>query len=251
MSATRKPRRWRRPTAPARPGDAPAAWLSTRYGSLRLDAHAADHIVLSGPVDINNADHTLTATLCRRDARSPFHLGDDHDDPRSVVERAGLVDLRRGWSKPAASVSAREKAAIEIDRVVNEWAATAQARTIMRQAARHGAAKAAWLSGIKIGEALARERQAQTERLQAVRALWELTPSRDPRYSPLSPAEAIRIYQARLTTAIEAHQAGNATVEETHKHLLALATLTRPDAGRAHDPLLWDALTALLEATEQ
>jgi hypothetical protein len=252
MSAPRT-RRWRRRPLPANPGQRPHVWLSTSYGTVRLLALEADIVEVNGQLLINNVEHTLKATLCRRDQRSPFHLGAEHDDPRRPEERARELELRRAWDMPAASDSARRKAAIEIDRTVAEWAATPQASAMLRDAAKHERRLTAHMIGIAIGEAGARERKARRERLQAVSALHDLTPDGDPAYSPLSPAQAIKVYRGRILAAVCVLRgqisSGQASEVETGlDQLEALAQLALPAAGRGTDPKLWDALTALLEA---
>ncbi len=250
MSATRKPRGWRRPTLPARPGEPPTVWLQTRFGSVLLTALDGDQLDVRGEILINNADHSLRAAFHRRDKRSPFHLGEDHDDPRPAAQRTRQVELSRPWSKPAASLSARQKATVEIDRVVSEWAATPRARRMLREAAKYVRANDAWSFGLLIDDAQKRERKARDERLEAVRALVDHEAPRGPRFSPLSPAMAITVYRTRLFKVIAELQPdpGKAVdLEGTFKRLSALAALSRPEGGRAEDPELWDALSALLE----
>jgi hypothetical protein len=250
MSAVKKPRRWRRPALPARPAEPATVWLTTSYGSLRLYATRANQVQVGGELWIHNADHRLVCTLYRRDARSRFHPGEDHEDPRTVEQRADLIEMWRPLAKPSASVSARRKAAVEVDRAVNEWAATQEATAIMRAAARYEKADDAWSFGILIADATKRERQARKERLEAVRALGEVEAPRGPRFSPLSPAMALTVYTTRLSALIaELRPDPGKTVdlEATFERLSALTALARPEAGRAEDPELWDALGALLE----
>jgi hypothetical protein len=160
--------------------------------------------------------------------------------------------LRRSWDKPWPSDSARRKATIEIDRAVRKWAATPEARTTMRAAARYERAHDAWSLGIAIGDALRHEREARSDRLQAVRALCELSPERTPRYSPLSPARAIGIYCARLRAVVDEISAGDASdLDRPLTRLAGLARLARAQEGSPADPDLWDALTALLEAADE
>jgi hypothetical protein len=250
MSAATKPRRWRRPKVPARPGDPPNAWLPTRYGSVRLIVNDGDRIEVRGEILINNAQHDLRATFYRRDTRSPFHLGEDHDDPRPAAQRTHQVELSRPYNKPSASLSARGKATVEIDRAVSEWAATPQARMMLRAATKWAHADDAWSFGILIEDAQKRERQARKERLEAVRALGDVEAPRGPRFSPLSPATALTVYTTRLSAVIAELQTdpgGSLDLESVFGRLSALTALARPAGGRAEDPELWDALGALLE----
>lgn len=251
VGAGRRSRRWRRPALPGNPGDAPTTWLTTRYGVVRLVAWRADQVVVRGELEIHGAEHELEAVFRRRDERSPFQLGEDLDDQRPVEQRAREIGLRRAWDRPAPSDSARRKATIEVDRVVREWAATPEARRIMRAAARYEKAAEAWSLGIAIGDALRREREARSERLRAARALCELTPGRAPRCSPLSPAQAISIYLARLQVALdETRASAPSELYGLLDRLEALAHLARSQTSRAEDAELWDALTALMEATD-
>jgi len=250
MSAATQPRRWRRPKVPVHPGDPPNAWLPTRFGSVRLTVRDGDRIEVRGEILINNAQHDLRALFYRRDARSPFHLGEDHDDPRPAAQRTHQVELSRPYSKPAASLSARGKATVEIDRAVSEWAATRQARTILRAASKWRHANDAWSFGLLIEDAQKRERQARKERLEAARALGDVEAPHGPRFSPFSPAMALTVYTARLSALIAELQPDPGTtvdLDATFTGLSALAALSRPEAGRAEDPELWDALSALLE----